>query len=181
MIECLVVRPLCQHHIWRMNDFGFPVLHLSSATLWFWLPHRQYFIRYWSSFEGWEFASRYLVRLLNTCEKLSDSAKKKLESRQQSAIAGSIIKRMEGTDPFRVVKRGIPHELWWEIIHWWNARLLIRRDGTWKNGHLEKYHPWLVWPGWMVFFCNGRVYIPTGLGLEMIIFQPLVIEFGRET
>eukprot|EP00434_Breviolum_minutum_P016294 symbB.v1.2.014358.t1/scaffold1049.1/size141829/5 len=30
----------------------------------------------------------YLVRLLNTCEKLSDSAKKKLESRQQSAIAG---------------------------------------------------------------------------------------------
>ncbi|CAL1127183.1 unnamed protein product [Cladocopium goreaui] len=30
----------------------------------------------------------YLVRLLNTCEKLTDSARKKLESRQQSAIAG---------------------------------------------------------------------------------------------
>ena len=31
---------------------------------------------------------RYLVRLLNTCEKLTDSARKKLESRQQSAISG---------------------------------------------------------------------------------------------
>ena len=33
---------------------------------------------------------RYLVRLLNTCEKLTDSARKKLESRQQSAIAGGL-------------------------------------------------------------------------------------------
>ncbi|CAJ1343033.1 unnamed protein product [Effrenium voratum] len=30
----------------------------------------------------------YLVRLLNTCHKLSDSARRKLESREQSAIAG---------------------------------------------------------------------------------------------
>ena len=57
---------------------------------------------------GWKFASRYLVRLLNTCEKLSDSAKKKLESRQQSAIAGSVMKGMEENGPISGSEEGNP-------------------------------------------------------------------------
>lgn len=41
MIECLVVRPVCQHHTWRrMNNFGLQILHLSLVRQWVWLPHR---------------------------------------------------------------------------------------------------------------------------------------------